>query len=218
MWVVAGILLGLVVLGGLVGFHSGPHVHAAAGAVGVVAAAWLLVMAAEGRSAPVLWVLLGADLALSGGLGVMAWSGLRHRVAGHGAEGIEAAEGVAVSDLSPRGVVRVHGEEWSAVSLNGPVSAGTSVQVIGRRGVHLEVWGEAPVDALVEAGGPRGGEAAGGAVAGGLRQGGAGGGTTAGGGPTTGGGPTGGGDGPAAGGDGAAGGRGAEGDGRERMP
>jgi membrane-bound ClpP family serine protease len=156
MWVVAGVLLGLVVLGGLVGLHSGPHVHGAAGAIGVVAAAWLLVMVAEGHSAPVLWVLFGADLALSSGLGVMAWSGLRHPAAGRGdgaaIETIEAAEGVAVGDLAPKGVVRVRGEEWSAVSLNGPVPSGTAVQVIRVRGVHLEVWGERPAAVLVEPG------------------------------------------------------------------
>ena len=43
MWIIAGVLLGLVVLASLVGFHSGPHAHVAAGVVGVLAAAWLVV-------------------------------------------------------------------------------------------------------------------------------------------------------------------------------
>ncbi len=34
MWVVAGVLIGLVVLVSLVGFHSGPHAHVVAAAVG----------------------------------------------------------------------------------------------------------------------------------------------------------------------------------------
>lgn len=143
MWMVAGVLLGSVVLAALLGFHTGPHTHLAAALLGVAAAAWLVLMAVVGRSAPVLWVLLGADLAISGGLGVMAWSG-RRQVAVHGdyrVGHVEAAEGVAVTDLVPDGVVRVRGEDWSAVSVNGPVPAGTAVQVI-RDGVRLEVWGE----------------------------------------------------------------------------
>jgi hypothetical protein len=59
MWVVAGMLLGVVLLASVLGFHIGPHGHAAAGVVGVFAA-WLLVKAFSGRSARLLWVLLGA--------------------------------------------------------------------------------------------------------------------------------------------------------------
>lgn len=150
MWIVAGVLLGLVVLTALAGFHAGPHAHAVAGAVGIAAAGWLVFMALSGQSAPGLWPLIGADLAVSGGLGVVAWSGLRRRDeharfrVGH----LEGVEGVAVSDLTPEGVVRVQGEAWSAVSVNGRVRAGSRVQVL-RSGVRLEVWGE---DAELERG------------------------------------------------------------------
>lgn len=146
VWVVAGVLLGSVLLTALLGFHSGPHVHAAAVAVGLVAAAWLLFMAADGRSAPLLWTLLGADLAVSGGVGVLAWFGLSGRAgtAGRPAS-LEGAEGVVVSDLTPEGVVSVRGEQWSAVSVNGAAPAGTRVQVLRTTGVHLEVWSEEPV-------------------------------------------------------------------------
>ena len=34
MWVIAGVLLGLVVLASLIGFHVGPHAHVAAGVFG----------------------------------------------------------------------------------------------------------------------------------------------------------------------------------------
>lgn len=143
MWIVAGFLLGAAVLAAVVGFHAGPHAHLAAAIVGVLAAAWLVFMAASGRSEPLLWVLLGADLAVSGGLGAMGWSGVRRREVGsrYRVGDLEAAEGVAVSDLRPEGVVRVRGEEWSAVSVNGEFPAGTRVQVL-RAGVRLEVWGE----------------------------------------------------------------------------
>jgi membrane-bound ClpP family serine protease len=143
MWIVAGVLLGLVVLVSLVGFHTGPHTHVAAGALGVLAALWLILMAADGRSSSVLWALLSADAVLSGGIGVMAWYGL---VEGAGAErdhappSIVGAEGTVVSALSPEGVVRAGGEEWTAVSLNGPVPVGARVQVVRRTGVRIEVW------------------------------------------------------------------------------
>lgn len=147
MWVVAGVLVGLVILTSLVGFHSGPHAHVVAFAIGLVAAAWFVLMAANGRSAPILWGLLTVDLVVSAGVAVMAWGGLRHAPSAAGIAtrhlgSLESAEGVAVSDLADEGIVRVHGEEWTAVSVNGRVPAGSRVQVLRAAGVHLEVWGE----------------------------------------------------------------------------
>lgn len=147
MWVIAGILIGLVILASVVSFHSGPHAHVVAAVVGLLAAGWLVLMATDGHSVPVLWALLAADLVVSAGVAVMAWSGLRHLPAASGTpvqhlSSIESAEGVAVSDLADEGIVRVHGEEWTAVSVNGRVPAGSRVQVLRAAGVHLEVWGE----------------------------------------------------------------------------
>jgi len=144
MWVIAGVLLGLVVLASLIGFHVGPHAHVAAGIFGVLAALWLVVMAVDGRSAPVLWALLSADLVVSAGIGTLAWKGLttrgiyadRHLVSPVG------AEGVTLGDLTPEGIVRVNGENWSAVAVNGSVPTGTKVQVVRVAGVRLEVWGD----------------------------------------------------------------------------
>jgi|ERR1700677_4965906 membrane-bound ClpP family serine protease len=143
MWVVAGVLLGVVVLSSLVGLHTGPHAHLFAGVIGVAAAVWFVLMAIDGRSAPVLWGLLAADLVIALGVGFTAWKGLtsgppdvRHFPP------LESAEGVALSDLSPEGIVQVRGEDWSASSVNGHVREGTRVQVLRVRGVRLEVWGE----------------------------------------------------------------------------
>jgi len=160
MWVIAGVLLGLVVLASLIGFHVGPHAHVAAGIFGVLAAAWLVVMAVDGRSAPVLWALLSADLVVSAGIGTLAWKGLTTRgtyVAGRHLVSPDRAEGVAIGDLHPEGIVRVNGENWSAVAVNGPVRAGTPVQVVRVAGVRLEVWadqmmapgGEAELEAAI---------------------------------------------------------------------
>ena len=143
MWVIAGMLLGVVVLASAVGFHSGPHAHVVAGAAGVLAAGWLVYMAVDGRSAPVLWALLTADLVISAGVGLLAWNGLSRRASSGRAVGsLEGAEGVVVSDLMPEGIVRVRGEQWSAVSVNGQARAGARVQVLRGGGVRLEVWVE----------------------------------------------------------------------------
>jgi len=145
MWVIAGVLLGLVVLTALLGFHVGPHAHVAAGILGVVAALWLVVMAVEGRSAPVLWALLSADLVVCVGIGTVAWKGLtttaEYSPDRHGVS-LEGAQGVAAGDLNPDGIVRVNGENWTATAVNGPVRAGTLVQVLRTSGVRLEVWGD----------------------------------------------------------------------------
>jgi membrane-bound ClpP family serine protease len=151
VWIIAGVLLGLVVLGSLVGFHSGTHAHVATGVIGIAAAVWLIVIALDGRSAPVLWALLSADLVVSAGVGLMAWNALwghgaaghqMHSLESHHVRSLENAEGVAVSDLTPEGIVRVRGEQWSAVSLNGTVRSGTRIQVLRTAGVRLDVWGE----------------------------------------------------------------------------
>jgi hypothetical protein len=62
----------------------------------------------------------------------------------------EGQLGVAVGDLTPSGIVRVHGETWSAVAVNGTVRNGSPVQVLGVDGVRLSVWGEEaePADTL----------------------------------------------------------------------
>ena len=145
MWVITGVLLGLVVLGTLIGLHSGPHGHIAAGALGLVVGVFLLVLAIERNAATLLYVLVAGDLTVSVGLGLLAWRGLANRdrfVTDHRALVPTGAEGVAVTDLDPEGIVKVQGEDWSAVAINAPVAAGTQVQVVRRGGVRLEVWGQ----------------------------------------------------------------------------
>lgn len=147
MWIVAGILLGIVVLAAAAGMHLGPHAHLVSSVVGTLAAVWLVVMAALGYADPLLYVLLAADVTMSGVMGGLAVKALR--TPGPLAEtnapppSVEGKMGRAVSDLDPNGVVRIGGEEWTALSLNGPVRKGQEVQVINVRGVRLEVWGEA---------------------------------------------------------------------------
>jgi membrane-bound ClpP family serine protease len=145
VWVVTGVLLGLVVLASLMGFHVGPHAHLLAGILGVLAGLSLAILAVEGNGSGLLWVLLAADLSMSAGVGYLSWRGLFHRdqpFAEHRLLTRARAEGVAISDLDPQGIVRVQGEEWTAVAINAPVRRGSQVQVVGHGGVRLEVWGE----------------------------------------------------------------------------
>ena len=55
-----------------------------------------------------------------------------------GASGMQNALGVALTELSPKGQVFVHGEYWNAISAK-PVPAGASVRVIRVQGLTLEV-------------------------------------------------------------------------------
>jgi membrane protein implicated in regulation of membrane protease activity len=143
MWIVAGVLLGSMVLAAIGGLHVGPHGHGIAAALGGVAAVWLLLMLAEGRGRPLLFALLGADLVMSAALGAMTWKGLTDPARGAQRRvGPEGAHGIALKDLDPFGIVRVGGEEWSAESVNGLIKAGQRVQVVGTEGVRVQVWGE----------------------------------------------------------------------------
>jgi len=66
-------------------------------------------------------------------------------------------EGVALSELNPRGEVRVGHERWSAEAVGASIAAGTTVRVVGRSGLKLQVVadpnqvGGAPVAPSVQA-------------------------------------------------------------------
>jgi membrane-bound ClpP family serine protease len=145
MWIIAGFLLGLVCLASVIGFHVGPHTHVAAGVLGALAAGWLTYMMVARGPGPVLWSLLGVDLVVGAGMGALAWKGIERSSETSGRSRlstIEGAEGIAVSELAPEGIVRVRGQLWSAVSVNGKVAASTRVEVVRAMGVRLEVWGD----------------------------------------------------------------------------
>src|SRR5579875_2630759 len=107
MWTVAGVLLGIVVLATVLGFHIGPHSHAVAAALGVATAVFFLVMLGTGHTEPLLYALLSADAVLTVGVGTAAYKGLQVARLEHGASerGPIGRSGVAVSDLAPEGVV-----------------------------------------------------------------------------------------------------------------
>jgi membrane-bound serine protease (ClpP class) len=61
-----------------------------------------------------------------------------------GAERLIGQQGVALTDLTPAGQVRVDLQPWSAVALQGEIHAGDPVQVVDVTGVRLRV---VPVEA-----------------------------------------------------------------------
>jgi membrane-bound ClpP family serine protease len=144
MWIITGVLLGMVCLATGIGFHTGTHAHSVPVALGALAAGWIGYVLVSRSAGPTIWSLLGADLFVAAGVGALAWKGRSSCDAvteGSHLTQLEGLEGVAVSELAPEGIVRVRGELWSAVSLHGTVPAGSAVEVFRHAGVRLEVWG-----------------------------------------------------------------------------
>jgi membrane-bound serine protease (ClpP class) len=56
-----------------------------------------------------------------------------------GAEALRGETGVAETNIDPLGRVRTRGQLWSAKTMGGPISAGTTVTVVGIDGLTLEV-------------------------------------------------------------------------------
>jgi membrane-bound ClpP family serine protease len=65
-----------------------------------------------------------------------------------GAEKLVNHTGIALTDLTPGGQVRVDLEEWSAISSKGNITAGQQIVVVGVSGVRLQV-APAAADATV---------------------------------------------------------------------
>jgi membrane-bound serine protease (ClpP class) len=98
-----------------------------------------------------LFLPFGARLSLwLVGLGTLVVSGYflfvlravlraRHVPVASGSEALLGQEGVATSDLAPRGTVRVAREDWSAVAELDQIRAGETVEVVAVEGVTLHV-------------------------------------------------------------------------------
>ena len=73
-----------------------------------------------------------------------------------GAERLIGQQGVALTDLEPDGQVRVDLEDWSAVTEQGRIEAGSPVRVIGISGVRLRVVPTEPAERESDDGGELG--------------------------------------------------------------
>jgi membrane-bound serine protease (ClpP class) len=88
------------------------------------------------------WLVALVMAALVGFFGFVLQAVLEARALPAPAAGMDelvGAEGVAIVELGPRGEVRVGHERWSAEAAGGAIPAGSSVRVVGRRGLRLIV-------------------------------------------------------------------------------
>ncbi|HEX9037353.1 MAG TPA: NfeD family protein [Ktedonobacterales bacterium] len=115
-------------------------VLALGGVVSFVAGSWLLFAGPSGSRVSVWLIGLGA-LALSGYFLVALRAVLRARRLPYrtGVEALRGQDGVVITDLAPRGSVRIAGEDWSAVADAGPIKAGEAVEVLWAEGLTLRV-------------------------------------------------------------------------------
>jgi membrane-bound serine protease (ClpP class) len=56
-----------------------------------------------------------------------------------GAEGMIGATGKVTQPLKPKGIVKIEDEYWNAVSSTGDIELGGEVEVVGIKGLNLEV-------------------------------------------------------------------------------
>ncbi len=143
MWGTGAVLAVLLAATALLSAHAGGHAWLVP--LPALALAMLWALTASSHSAGSGWALVALTAAASGGGVVLAATALRQRLRGELAflPSLQGATGVAITDLTPDGVVQVGGETWSAESVSGPLPAGAPVHALKARGVRLEVWSEA---------------------------------------------------------------------------
>ena len=142
LWGTGAVLLVLLAATWLLCAHAGGHAWFVPLPAFVLAAVWAVT--ASSHSAVAGWWLVALSATACGGGVIVASTALRQRLRGGLAllPSLRGADGVAVTELRPMGVVRVGGETWSAESVSGPLPAGAPVHVLTARGVRLEVWSE----------------------------------------------------------------------------
>ena len=140
-------LLGVVLLLASVAFFllelklPGTAVGTGAGLVTLVAGGLLLFDRSVPTAGVSPWVIgpvaIGAALFFAFVLRAAMRAFRSHPVTG--VSTIVGAEGVAVTDLTPSGVILANAEEWSAESLSGPLPRGTKVVVMNVEGLRVRV-------------------------------------------------------------------------------
>jgi len=142
LWGTGAVLVALLGATGLVAAHAGGHVWFVPLPALALAAVWAL--AASSPSPGAGWWLVALSATASGGALALATTALRQQLRGQLLlpPPLPGATGVAVTDLTPLGVVQVGGETWSAESVSGRLPAGAPVHALKARGVRLEVWSE----------------------------------------------------------------------------
>ena len=141
-WGTGAILLVLLAAAVLLCAHAGGHAWFVPLPAFALAALWAFTVSA--RSPAAGWWLVTLSAVACGGAVVVAGTAF---ASGCGCRWwfwrrCAVLRGVAVTALSPVGVVQVGGEAWSAESVSGTLPAGVPVHVLSVRGVRLEVWSE----------------------------------------------------------------------------
>jgi membrane protein implicated in regulation of membrane protease activity len=142
-WITGGLLLLLLASTWLLCAHAGGHALFVPLPALALAVIWAVLV--EGRHTGTGWWLVALTAAAAGLGGLLGTTALRQQVrAGtRPPPTLIGAVGRAVTDLAPAGVVQVQSETWSAVSVSGPLTAGSQVHVAAVDGVRLRVWSEA---------------------------------------------------------------------------
>jgi membrane-bound ClpP family serine protease len=145
MWGTGAVLVVLLAATGLLSAHAGGHAWFVPLPALALVVGWALT--ATSHSSTAAWWLVALSATASAGGLVLAATALRQRLRRELAllPSVWGATGVAVTDLTPVGVVQVAGETWSAESVSGPLPAGAPVHALKARGVRLEVWSEAGI-------------------------------------------------------------------------
>ncbi|HLY83929.1 MAG TPA: NfeD family protein [Acidimicrobiales bacterium] len=143
-WVTGAVLALLLVLTWVLCVHAGGHAWLVPVPACILAVAWALTAASGNWSSTPAWLLAVASAAMSAAAVLVAGTALRQRVTAlHIAHlPVAGADGIALTPLSPTGVVRVASEMWSAESVSGPLPEGAPVHVVRVRGLRLLVWSE----------------------------------------------------------------------------
>jgi membrane-bound ClpP family serine protease len=143
LWATGAVVVALLAATGLLSAHAGGHAWFVPLPAFALAVAWALT--ATSHSPGAAWTLVALTATASAAGLVVAATALRQRQQDEFAllPSVWGATGVAVTDLTPIGIVQVGGETWSAESVSGPLPAGAPVHALKPRGVRLEVWSEA---------------------------------------------------------------------------
>lgn len=146
MFLASTILLVAIVIATLVSLHAGPHGLVASGTIGIMATIVLLcdaIFLVKVSAPPVLLGLLIAIICASLAIIALGIRGIKTSKLSNPKRmdtKLLTAPGIALTDLTPNGTVKILGEIWSAESLSGTVKAGVEVYVSEIDGLRLKVW------------------------------------------------------------------------------
>jgi membrane protein implicated in regulation of membrane protease activity len=144
-WLTGAILVLLLAFASLLCAHAGGHALLVPLLALVLAVVWAV--AAPGLNGGAGWWLVAMSAGAAGLGAMLGSSALRQQHSGSVVPppSLRGSSGRALTPLTPRGVVQVASESWSAVSLSGPLPAGAEVHVAGIDGVRLAVWSDVGV-------------------------------------------------------------------------